>query len=176
VQVVVARGESPRVEVRVEGSRAGVDAALQRMGEVARGCGITGAASSRELMQRERLWEGMGPAEAVCKVTFLPARLAELCRVVSGAQGWVLVAQAPGVGWLRVGASNEDGLADTLSSLRREVVRLGGSLVILSATPAVKRRVEAWGEAGGALPLMRRVKERFDPARVLNDGRFVGGI
>jgi len=29
---------------------------------------------------------------------------------------------------------------------------------------------------GNALPLMRRVKERFDPEHRMSPGRFVGGI
>jgi glycolate oxidase FAD binding subunit len=33
-----------------------------------------------------------------------------------------------------------------------------------------------FGDVGASLPLMRRVKERFDPGRTLSPGRFVGGI
>ena len=51
-----------------------------------------------------------------------------------------------------------------------------GSVVVLEAPPQVRRMVDAWGPIDDALPLMRRVKEQFDPGRVLNPGRFVGGI
>jgi glycolate oxidase FAD binding subunit len=39
-------------------------------------------------------------------------------------------------------------------------------------------RRDPWGagEDGQALELMRRVKQRFDPARTCNPGVFVGGI
>ncbi|MEV4295819.1 FAD-binding oxidoreductase [Microbispora rosea] len=48
-------------------------------------------------------------------------------------------------------------------------------VVVLAAPPEAARRLDRWGHAG-ALPLMRRVKERFDPDRRLSPGRFVGGI
>ena len=35
---------------------------------------------------------------------------------------------------------------------------------------------DAFGAAPPALALMRALKARFDPARVLSPGRFVGGI
>ncbi|MFB4266921.1 FAD-binding oxidoreductase [Nonomuraea sp. GTA35] len=35
--------------------------------------------------------------------------------------------------------------------------------------------LDRWGQVSG-LPLMRRVKERFDPGRRMSPGRFVGGI
>ncbi|WP_327044707.1 FAD-binding oxidoreductase [Microbispora sp. NBC_01189] len=50
-----------------------------------------------------------------------------------------------------------------------------GRVVVLCAPVEAARRLDRWGRVG-ALPLMRRVKERFDPGRRLSPGRFVGGI
>jgi glycolate dehydrogenase FAD-binding subunit len=36
--------------------------------------------------------------------------------------------------------------------------------------------LDAWGQPGDALPLMRAVKKQLDPRNTLNPGRFVGGI
>jgi glycolate oxidase FAD binding subunit len=36
--------------------------------------------------------------------------------------------------------------------------------------------LDAWGNPGDALPLMRAVKRHLDPKSTLNPGRFVGGI
>jgi glycolate oxidase FAD binding subunit len=47
--------------------------------------------------------------------------------------------------------------------------------VVALAPLEVSRLVDAWGPAE-ALPLMRRLKEQFDPRGTLNPGRFVGGI
>ncbi|WP_182897549.1 FAD-binding oxidoreductase [Microbispora sp. H10830] len=51
----------------------------------------------------------------------------------------------------------------------------GGRMVVLAAPAEAARRLDRWGRVG-ALPLMRRVKERFDPDRRLSPGRFLGGI
>ena len=37
-------------------------------------------------------------------------------------------------------------------------------------------KIDLWGCQSDALPLMREIKRRFDPNRILNPGRFVGGI
>jgi glycolate oxidase FAD binding subunit len=52
---------------------------------------------------------------------------------------------------------------------------IGGSCVVLSAPPPVRELVDVWGPVAG-LELMRRVKEQFDPERILSPGRFVGGL
>jgi FAD/FMN-containing dehydrogenase len=36
--------------------------------------------------------------------------------------------------------------------------------------------LDAWGNAGDALPLMKAVKKQLDPESTLNPGRFVGAI
>jgi glycolate oxidase FAD binding subunit len=41
----------------------------------------------------------------------------------------------------------------------------------------VRATTPAWPDADpGALAVMRRVKERFDPARIFGPGTYVGGI
>ncbi|MEU0517456.1 FAD-binding oxidoreductase [Streptosporangium sp. NPDC006007] len=65
--------------------------------------------------------------------------------------------------------------AGFVTSVRDELRRLGGGLTVLTAPPGPASLVDRWGPVG-ALPLMRRVKERFDPDRRMSPGRFVGGI
>lgn len=125
----------------------------------------------------ERLFEGRGRVSAVVKVGITPAQIEELVHVVASSQTRSqLVMQVYGVGLIRIDAEHADELAASIGRLRAEVGRLGGSLVVLEAPPEVKRHLGVWGEAGDALPLMRRVKHQFDPAGTLNPGRFVGGI
>ena len=60
------------------------------------------------------------------------------------------------------------GAEDTLARLRRH-----GTAVVLSAPDGT--RLDRWGPIP-ALPLMRRVKDQFDPGHRLSPGRFAGGI
>ena len=53
---------------------------------------------------------------------------------------------------------------------------LGGSVVVEHAPPALKRQVEVWGDPPIGLEIMRKIKQKFDPAGILNPGRFVGGM
>ena len=119
-------------------------------------------------------------APVTLKVTYLPAELpdvlkrvdeaAKRCRMTTRVRGQI------GNGVLLIGLSGgEAGRAVEMVADLRGFVR-EGSVVVLEAPVEVKRRIDAWGSVGDALPLMRKVKERFDPAGVLNPGRFVGGI
>lgn len=67
-------------------------------------------------------------------------------------------------------------LAEAVVPLRAFATDARGSLVVLHAPPEVKPSVDVWGPVGEVFPLMRGLKERFDPGRILNPGRFVGGL
>ena len=66
-------------------------------------------------------------------------------------------------------------LAVLLADLRPLCRSAGGHCTVLRAPPSLKAGVDVWGPVPG-IELMRRVKEKFDPARRLAPGRFVGGI
>lgn len=84
--------------------------------------------------------------------------------------------QSIGLGALQIEANDAGSLLTVLEDLRAELRKLGGSLVLLRCPLEMKQHVDVWDTSGDALPLMRRVKERFDPGGILNPGRFVGGI
>jgi len=65
-------------------------------------------------------------------------------------------------------------VAAAVSAAREAVPE--GSVVIHAAPPEVRAAVDVWGPPPAALPLMRAVKQRLDPARRLAPGRFVGGL
>lgn len=71
---------------------------------------------------------------------------------------------------------NPDMLARAIENARRVSTELGGSLVVASASIAVKERIDVWGNAGSALSLMQRLKQEFDPKATLNPGRFLRGV
>jgi glycolate oxidase FAD binding subunit len=62
----------------------------------------------------------------------------------------------------------------SLLELRKRVEAERGSVVVLQQPNGAD--LERWGTAPDTLPLMREVKQMFDPKRILNPGRYLGGI
>ncbi len=66
-------------------------------------------------------------------------------------------------------------VAGILEAVRRVLLARGGACEVLTAPEPLRAQLDLWGTVPG-LNLMHRVKERFDPQRLLSPGRFVGGI
>ncbi len=74
-------------------------------------------------------------------------------------------------------AADPVGLALALEGARAAAETLGGNLVVTEcADPLVRDRVDPFGTLPSSFPIMQRLKERFDPKRRLNRGRFVGRL
>ena len=52
----------------------------------------------------------------------------------------------------------------------------GGSAVLESGPTALRRRFDVWGPPRPEWQLAARIKQTFDPKRILNRGRFAGGL
>jgi len=65
------------------------------------------------------------------------------------------------------------GGAEDVRAVRIAAEGAGGSLVIIAGPEALRREVGAWGTPPATLPLMRRLRDAFDPLRTINPGRFV---
>jgi glycolate oxidase FAD binding subunit len=78
-----------------------------------------------------------------------------------------------GSGVVEVGA--DDAALDDLTGLRDAVAEYGGAVVVVAAPPPALAVTDLWGPVRG-LPVMRRIKDQFDPEGRLSPGRFVGGI
>jgi FAD/FMN-containing dehydrogenase len=87
---------------------------------------------------------------------------------------WQAIAEAFGIGWLRLDGSPEN-LISVLQELRAQMESKSGSLILLHR-PSALPPFDAWGTVGDALSLMHAVKQQLDPKSTLNRGRFVGGI
>jgi len=86
----------------------------------------------------------------------------------------------PGYGSARLvwdGSPEGEAVAGSLGRLRRTLQDLGGHLTVERAPRAVKEALgDVWGDPGPARAVMERMKEVYDPRRILNRGRFVGGL
>jgi glycolate oxidase FAD binding subunit len=123
------------------------------------------AAAENVWSARQRLLD----ADVVCKGTMLPSEIARFAARVQGAGG-ESVTQAGGI----MIAGFPVAAAAKVLELRRELEAGGGSLMILQQ-PA-QSKLDCWGMLPDSFSLMKEIKGRFDPERVLNPGRFLGGI
>jgi glycolate oxidase FAD binding subunit len=164
------------VDVRFEGIAATLDAQAARLNAMAAAVDAQATEAAAVWNAREALWS---TSAVMCKLTFLPADLATIIAALERVATplrirWGLVAQALGTALLRLDAPNEQAMLAALTILRTELQQMEGSLVLLQSSPDIKARMDVWGYTGDALPLMQRVKDRFDPNATLNAGRFLG--
>jgi glycolate oxidase FAD binding subunit len=177
LQVRATSKSDPVVDILFEGTEEGIAA------QIAHAKSVAGAASASESpaavwSASQSLWDSL-ESSAIAKITSLPAGIAQAIEIVRRCAlrekvEWALTMQAIGVGCLRLDGAAQS-LCDGLSEIRGELEKASGSLV-LRHRPAEMPPVDAWGNAGDALPLMRAIKAQFDPKNTLNPGRFVGGI
>jgi glycolate oxidase FAD binding subunit len=116
----------------------------------------------------------------VLKVSLLPS---DVCPVTTELQQWAvregaeisIVAQAPGLMAVALKSSPDAAIA-MIKHLRGRLHGSGGSVVAQQFPEALRDGLDVWGCDSNAPPLMREIKRRFDPNRILNPGRFVGNI
>ena len=176
LQIRVGSAAGLRVDVRFEGTSAGCDAQCEQMRQLA----TRPAPDENENVwnETESLWSA---APCVAKFSALPSELgAFLDNIKRFAEplhlAWTAVVQGVGVGFLRIETESVAQLMGVLGELRQWLESRGGSLVLLRAPLKLKQEVDVWGSTGDALPLMKNIKAQFDPAGILNPGRFIWGI
>jgi glycolate oxidase FAD binding subunit len=146
----------------------------------------------------ESCWEAQRSAQrgdVVVKVSALPSSLSTAMAAVQELGGTLVARSGLGIAWIQLPTvaqnrnyygqvrSSEAGAADTLDAaglvaameeLRRRLAP--APFVVLDAPTEVRHALDPWGSETGPVELMRKVKERFDPAGVCAPGLFVGGI
>lgn len=177
LQARVAHDAEPIVDILFEGTEAGLAAQEAQFRELANFADRS-ETSSAVWTSSQELWNSANSA-ALAKITALPAAIAgtvEIVQRIAAARNanWKLTMQATGIGWLKLESTLEN-LHTCLSELRDELEANSGSLAAFHQ-PTGMARLDTWGQPGDALPLMRAVKNKFDPGNTLNPGRFVGGI
>jgi len=187
-----------RVGVLLEGDPAGVGERAAHL----RGLLGAGAQTSPD---QPGWWGRTGPpdgqdgAGTLIRVGFWAAALPAVLAAVDGAAAaggldpLVAGSAAAGVIYVALGAGAHPAAVAAFVATLREALARGeadarpasapvpdsppvlASAVVVHAPPAVRELADLWGAVPG-LPLMRAVKDQFDPGHRMAPGRFAGGI
>ena len=179
LQVRAGQEDKIVVDVCFEGIPESLQDQAVKLGRVAAGHSFTQAADD-VWAARQKLFADAG-ASVICKCSVLPDRIAALCDAVfaqakAAPLAATVVAQGNGLADVRLDSTSMPGQLKAVNALRNQVQRLEGTLVVQHCPPQMKDGLDVWGAAEATLPLMRQIKAKFDPARALNPGRFVGAI
>jgi len=136
--------------------------------------------------QEEKLWEeivnypwntaqeNMVKLKAGVLITDVPRVFSELEEHAIHKDVTVYASSKAGNGIVDITLKGESSsLSSLVKSLRQYAGSLGVSLVIEAAPPGLKSGVDVWGDMGSGLALMKRIKSNFDPAGILNPGRYI---
>ena len=149
------------------------------------------AAAGQSLLQRltDLGWDDDTAPALGLKVNLPPAAVGKLAaygEATGQGADWGIVADV-GFGTAHLlrwdeGAAEDASVADTIAeiaAIRERAQALGGTVVVEHCPLAVKAGSDVWGDSAAMeqeLAIMRRIKDKFDPAGILNPGRFMGGL
>lgn len=177
LQVRCAAGSQSCADILFEGTEAGINAQELQLRKL---LGSAHAEQSSELVwnARQELWTSRDNA-VIAKISMLPSEIAaplEAFEKMANTQdlSWRIVGQATGIATLRL-EGKPARLSTAAEQLRGRIESNGGSLALLGR-PGELESLDAWGNPGDAVGLMRAVKQQLDSKGTLNPGRFVGGI
>jgi len=176
----IAEGAVARLIVGFDGSDAEVRWMTARLLEEWRAAGAT-ALTTISGSAVESLWKWLSDAAALFQINVLPSSVSPLVEEIVGQVPDVAIHAHAGNGVILVHdeAAAADGgsfVALLRRVLRPAAVAEGGSLVVLSYPPdAALDAADIWGPPTQGIAVMRSIHERYDPAGILNPGRFIFG-
>jgi glycolate dehydrogenase FAD-binding subunit len=171
---VAWEGGAGRILVRLSGTDP--TARLARAADLLAGAGM----AVEVIEDDEGLWTAQrhgqrgADGETVVKVSALPTALPRVLGAAASRGGAVVGRAGLGLSWIRLPAAAATGVVAAVEEIRRNLAP--APVVVTDAPDEVRAGLDPWGGETGPVTLMRRVKERFDPAGVCAPGLFVGGI
>jgi glycolate oxidase FAD binding subunit len=181
--------------VLIEGERAVVDAqtaALRKLAGAARCDTVEGEALApvrHAWMDLARV-DDLGPDETLLTIHTSPSGVPEAMRLLDreatghelALRAWACAGNGVVYGRLRQALTPQHPLPNpgegkhVMASIQRSVLARWPATTLVAGNPEVERAARPWGADPEGLPMMRALKQRFDPAGVLQPGRFVGEI
>lgn len=175
-------GQGVALAIRLQSILPSVQEQAKRLLELGQALGLVTAhlTNQEDATLWQRLQERMTTAHQAdvitCKIGVRPSEAVALLTTIEqvSTRPWYgQIHIASGLGRLMLDATTSP---ETLLSIRSFCQTQDGFLSLLQAPIALKQAIDVWGYAGNALPIMRQLKQQFDPHHRLSPHRFVGGI
>jgi len=134
---------------------------------------VLAEAGGREVPEASRIVGRLRDLQATgavrARIAALPTRLAPIVEAL--ARAGVATLTYPGVGVVYAIAPDDE------AQIRAIDAAAGDAALVIEALPLARRRErDVFGPAGPAARIARALKQRFDPAGILNPGRFQGRL
>lgn len=162
--------------VRVEGTAVSVAARCQSLRRL---LSAYGAIEELHSMNSRRLWQEVrdvaallpDPSAAIWRVSLPPSEGPRVAASVAGAECYL--DWGGGLLWLAAHADGDAGAA----RLRAAIAGCGGHATLLRGPEPLRAAIDVFEPQSGALVgLTTRIKDAFDPRRILNPGRMYAGV
>jgi len=165
---IVVEGDESDVTVDLAGSPRAVERSEVEVSALASRCGAVPSEGQASFPASLSEWA------LVCRFGVLPTHVPELVEALRNRDPKPRIAVWPTAG---LAFAAWDG-ADEESRLVREVATMvrGGTMVVERCSPETKRQIDVFGDPPASFPLMRAIKQQFDPNGILSPGLFVGKL
>lgn len=180
LEPVAAEWDGGRLLVRFHGTEAGVAHRLRAAADVPELAGARELRGRAEDTAWQELADGVHGEEGdtVLRAGALPAQLPALARALqtvsrqTGVHAALFAGVATGVLTVRLRGGDAAAHAQCLALWREAVRTVGGTVTLRRRRDGVDTLTDPWGSAPSTAPLLRALKQQFDPAGRCAPGRF----
>ncbi len=174
--------DAPVLAVGLEGTLAEVDWQVQALCDEIRSAGVSQLARV-DGPAVAKLWSALTEYRTTAeepltfKANLPPSRVVSFAEGAARAGARVQAHAGNGIVWghLPDGITNVTAARTLLEPLLAQARGGGGNLVVVDCDPAWKTDLPVFGAPEAGVPLMTRLKQKFDPDHLLNPGRFFAG-
>lgn len=169
------RGDATATSLDIRFAEA-LSSASRRAEQVAAICGssVPEPVGEHVWSAREELFQG--EAATMLKIAALPTSLGPIVAAIRNAAVQArYTAEPAGIATVALTGGATDS-AEMIEDLRARLRSTGGIVSVLRWPFIHEVMLDRWGGSPPAIAVLRELKQQFDPLRILNPGRFVGGI
>lgn len=160
----------------------GAGAVARSLREIDHAATVAGAAI--ETLESSTAWDAWSttfrPRGLALRISVMPSRVGETMQVLdrrlTGGSAQLSATVTTGLIRASLDASSDGQALAVINAASEVAAQFDGSMVIDAAPAAVKRGIDVFGPTRSDFAIMKRLKDEFDPKRILSPGRFVGRL